>query len=66
MKTAINYFSRVLVALVLCAGLMVTGCAKINDALEGHGNRLDNLEGVQIKNLICYYRYLNRYVSILS
>ena len=51
MKTAINYFSRVLVALVLCAGLMVTGCAKINDALEGHGNRLDNLEGVQIKNL---------------
>lgn len=54
MKKSINYFSRLLGALLLCAGLMVTGCyddsalreqiGGVNEQLQDHESRLKELE----------------------
>ena len=54
MKKSINYFSKLLGALLLCAGLMVTGCyddsalreqiGGVNEQLQDHESRLKELE----------------------
>ena len=54
MKTTINYFGRILSALLLCAGLAMTGCyddsvlqgqiGSLSDQLQDHESRLKELE----------------------
>ena len=54
MKKSINYFSKLLGALLLCAGLMATGCyddsalreqiGGVNEQLQDHESRLKELE----------------------
>lgn len=47
MKTTINYFGRKLCALLLCAGLAMTGCyddSALREQLQDHESRLKELE----------------------